>query len=206
MNAFRIRRGGTTSEVRAGTDAEACESSGTTDRTARRCSEGIIVGHVLTSEKLQLARELRRNMTPAERTLWQALRGGQPGVRFRRQQVIDGFIVDFYCNTARLIIEVDSGIHEDQQGHDIARDELLASRGLHIVRFTNDDVTRDLAGILHRSGQPPEHSVPAFTWAHEVAHLLPLSAPEMMSAQPIFAPRSGLGGEVSPTRFSNHVW
>ncbi len=55
------------------------------------------------------ARELRREMTPAEKVLWQELRGNKLGLHFRRQQIIAGFIADFYCYAASLIIEVDAG-------------------------------------------------------------------------------------------------
>ena len=90
-------------------------------------------------------------MTPAERALWAAIRGSRlAGLRFRRQQIVDGFIVDFYCHAARLVIEVDGSIHEDQRGHDEARDELLAGRALRVIRFANDDVLNNLARVLHQ--------------------------------------------------------
>jgi very-short-patch-repair endonuclease len=90
-------------------------------------------------------------MTPAECVLWEAVRGNRlAGLRFRRQQVIDGFIVDFYCHAARLVIEIDGGIHEAQQGHDIARDQILAGRALRVIRFTNDDVLNDLQDVLRQ--------------------------------------------------------
>ena len=109
----------------------------------------IVVGQRVTAEKVQLSRELRRQMTPAERVLWTALRGGHfLGLRFRRQQVIDGFIVDFYCNSARLVVEVDGGIHEDQHGHDAARDQILAARGVRVIRFPNEDVMTNLGHAL----------------------------------------------------------
>ena len=67
----------------------------------------IIPGQKVTKEKLQRAKELRRDMTPAEKLLWQELRANKLGVHFRRQQIIVGFIVDFYCHKAALVIEVD---------------------------------------------------------------------------------------------------
>jgi very-short-patch-repair endonuclease len=88
-------------------------------------------------------------MTLAEARLWAGLRGRRlAGLRFRRQQIIDGFIVDFYCHAARLVIEVDGGIHRDQQGHDEARDRIFTSRGLRILRFTNDAVLERLDDVL----------------------------------------------------------
>jgi very-short-patch-repair endonuclease len=112
---------------------------------------GIITGQHVTDEKRLRSRELRREMTPAERRLWEALRGGRlGGLRFRRQQVIDGFIIDFYCHVARLVVEVDGGIHEDQQGHDEARDHILAGRGIRVMRCSNEDVLGNLDHALRQ--------------------------------------------------------
>ena len=73
-------------------------------------------------KKLQRAKELRRDMTPAEKILWQELRANKLGVHFRRQQVIEGFIVDFYCHKAALVVEVDGDIHDLQQEEDARRE------------------------------------------------------------------------------------
>jgi very-short-patch-repair endonuclease len=116
-----------------------------------RDATGIVAGQRVADEKVQLAWDLRRRMTPAETILWAALRGRRlGGLRFRRQQVVDGFIVDFYCDAAHLILEVDGEIHQDQQGHDAARDQILAGRGLRVIRLTNDEVLGDLRGALRR--------------------------------------------------------
>jgi very-short-patch-repair endonuclease len=77
--------------------------------------KNIIPGQWVTKEKLQRARELRREMTPAEKLLWHELRANKLGVHFRRQKIIAGFIVDFYCHKAALVIEVDGAIHDLQQ-------------------------------------------------------------------------------------------
>ena len=122
---------------------------------------GIVQGQRVTGIKVEQSRQLRREMTEAEQILWQALRGRQ-GLRFRRQQIIDGFIVDFYCHAAGVVIEVDGGIHQQQQQaeYDSARDAALAQRGLRILRVTNDDVTTHLpatlARILNFCGVDPE--------------------------------------------------
>jgi very-short-patch-repair endonuclease len=114
-----------------------------------RDASGIVVGQRVADEKLRLSRDLRRHMTPAEQKLWGALRGRRlAGLRFRRQQVIDGFVADFYCDAARIVVEVDGGIHAEQQGYDAARDEILAGRGLHVIRVTNDDVIERLPNVL----------------------------------------------------------
>ena len=105
--------------------------------------KNIIPGQRVTKEKLQRAKELRREMTPAEKILWQEVRAKKLGVRFRRQQVIAGFIVDFYCHKAALVIEVDGDIHNLQQDEDARRERALSALGLRIVRFGNDEVVRD---------------------------------------------------------------
>jgi very-short-patch-repair endonuclease len=110
--------------------------------------KNIIPGQTVTKEKLQRARELRRDMTPAEKILWQELRGNKLGVHFRRQQVIAGFIVDFYCHKAGLVIEVDGDIHDLQQEEDARREKVLSGMGLRIVRFRNDEVMKNLSAVV----------------------------------------------------------
>lgn len=84
-------------------------------------------------------------MTPAEKILWQELRANRLGVHFRRQQVIAGFIVDFYCHRAALVVEVDGDIHDLQQEEDARREKALNEIGLRIVRFRNDEVLKNLS-------------------------------------------------------------
>ena len=71
-------------------------------------------------------------------------------VHFRRQQVIAGFIVDFYCHKVALVIEVDGDIHDLQQEEDARREKVLSELGLRIVRFGNEEVERDLACVLRK--------------------------------------------------------
>lgn len=88
-------------------------------------------------------------MTQAERLLWDRVRGGQIlGLRFRRQQVIHGFIVDFYYHAARLVIEVDGDAHTGQGDYDAARGEVLTTLGLRVLRIPNDAVLTRLADML----------------------------------------------------------
>jgi very-short-patch-repair endonuclease len=88
-------------------------------------------------------------MTPAEMVLWQHLRANQlDGFRFRRQQIIDGYIVDFYCHRARLVVEVDGGVHTLHTDRDAARDEILAARGLTVLRVTNDEVLSNMPAVI----------------------------------------------------------
>lgn len=100
---------------------------------------------------LTQARHLRRRMTRAEVTLWQTLRGKQlEGLKFRRQQVIGPYVVDFFCAASRLVIELDGGAHadEDAHAHDARRDRWIAAQGLRILRIQNHMVTDDLPGAL----------------------------------------------------------
>lgn len=110
--------------------------------------KNIISGQHVTKEKLQRAKELRRDMTPAEKILWQELRADKLGVHFRRQQVIAGFIADFYCHKAGLVVEVDGDIHDLQQEEDTRREMVLREMGLRIARFRNDEVMNDLFSVV----------------------------------------------------------
>ncbi|MCX7946910.1 MAG: DUF559 domain-containing protein, partial [Hydrogenophilus sp.] len=98
------------------------------------------------------ARELRRDMTPAERRLWSALRSEQLGVKFRRQHPIGPYIADFYSWEAGLVIEVDGSSHftPEAQAYDRERDDYLSALGLTVLRFTNQEVTSQREGVLSR--------------------------------------------------------
>lgn len=87
------------------------------------------------------ARELRRHPTEAARILWRHLRLRQlGGYKFRRQQPLGLYIVDFICLEKRLIVEVDGGQHNEQTGCDSKRDTWLLAQGFHILRFWNHQV------------------------------------------------------------------
>jgi histidinol dehydrogenase len=96
------------------------------------------------------SRRMRTNPTPAENVLWQRLRNHSLGVKFRRQHVIDRFVVDFVCLNARLIVEVDGEIHRDQSGQDAARDAVLQSFGYRVLRFTNRETTQSPETLIAR--------------------------------------------------------
>jgi very-short-patch-repair endonuclease len=72
------------------------------------------------------------------------------GVHFRRQQVIAGFIVDFYCHKAALVIEVDGDIHDLQKDEDAKREKALRELGLRVVRFRNDEVVMNLSTVVEK--------------------------------------------------------
>jgi very-short-patch-repair endonuclease len=104
----------------------------------------------ISAELGQQARQLRRVATPAERVLWNALRAGRlDGHKFRRQHPLGRFILDFYCARSRLCIEVDGEVHAKQRERDLARDATLFSRGVVTLRFSNEQVFRDLSGVLN---------------------------------------------------------
>jgi len=94
---------------------------------------------------------MRREPTPSENRLWQRVRGHKVlGFKFRRQHSIDRFIVDFYCAKARLIVEVEGSIHQYTQEQDTLRRGFLDSLGFRVLRFTNDEVDRDIDGVTER--------------------------------------------------------
>lgn len=109
----------------------------------------IITDQHVPVELKERSKELRRQMTPAESILWKHLRAGRlEGFHFRRQQVIDGYIVDFYCHKANLVVEVDGDIHLGQEEYDRDRDSHLRSRDLIVLRFSNNDVVVTLENVL----------------------------------------------------------
>ena len=102
-----------------------------------------------TPEIEEAARRLRKNMTPAEERLWSALRNKQlNGLRFRRQHPMGDFILDFYCPSCKLVVEVDGEIHGDRTDYDDARTDKLAEYGYTVLRFSNEQVMNDLARVL----------------------------------------------------------
>ncbi len=114
-------------------------------------AKNIVIGQKTSAAKVQAAKQLRQHMTPEENLLWQQLRRNQlDGLHFRRQQVIEGFIVDFYCHAAGLVIELDGPVHDQQIGYDEERDRVLAAHGLCIMRIKNEEVQRDLSQVLAR--------------------------------------------------------
>ena len=102
---------------------------------------------LIPASNRQFARGMRADATKAENILWQALRNERlGGLKFKRQTPIAGYIVDFVCFEARLIVEVDGGQHSGS-ARDAERDALLASQGLRTVRFWNDEVERNIDGV-----------------------------------------------------------
>src|ERR1044071_114198 len=95
------------------------------------------------------ARRLRRDQTDAERKLWFRLRDRRlAGLKFRRQMPIDRYVADFCCESARLIIELDGGQHADRTVSDAERTTALEAQGYLVLRFWNNDVLRNIDGVL----------------------------------------------------------
>nr|WP_294817634.1 endonuclease domain-containing protein [uncultured Sphingomonas sp.] len=99
-------------------------------------------------EDANRAREMRNNPTQTERRLWEALSArGVAGVRFNRQVRIKPYICDLVARTPRLIIEVDGGQHADS-AEDVRRTRYLESKGYRVIRFWNNEVLRNLEGVV----------------------------------------------------------
>ncbi|HKW55653.1 MAG TPA: DUF559 domain-containing protein [Stellaceae bacterium] len=98
----------------------------------------------------EIARRLRRDMTEAEKTMWRLLRSRQlAGFKFRRQQPIRRYIVDFVCFSHSLIVEIDGGQHADSESDEV-RSRFLAREGLRILRFWNNEVLDNRDGVCTR--------------------------------------------------------
>ncbi len=98
-------------------------------------------------------RMLRKTLTKAEELLWHNLRNRRlKGAKFRRQHPVSGYIADFYCHEAKLIIEVDGEIHDlsDHMEHDEGRSYELELNGIHVIRFKNAEILEDLETVLNR--------------------------------------------------------
>jgi very-short-patch-repair endonuclease len=92
---------------------------------------------------------MRHEMTPAERKLWESLRGSRlGGFHFRRQQILGYYFADFYCHQAALVVEIDGGIHQEQQEYDREREQGLQEMGLRLLRFSNKDVFQDFERVV----------------------------------------------------------
>ena len=101
-------------------------------------------------ELLQNAKSLRKTLTKQEKHLWYDFLCKYP-VKIYRQRIVDGFIVDFYCHKAKMVIEIDGSQHYTTEGkeYDTFRSKILKQYGLHVVRFTNMDVDKNFNGVCY---------------------------------------------------------
>jgi very-short-patch-repair endonuclease len=98
---------------------------------------------------ISTARKLRHNQTDAERALWFRLRDRRlRGLKFRRQMPIDRYVADFCCEAARLIVELDGGQHVERSQQDAERTAALEAHGYLVLRFWNNDVLRNIDGVV----------------------------------------------------------
>ena len=111
----------------------------------------------------QYSRQLRENMTDAERQLWSKIRMKQlKGCQFYRQKPIGDYIVDFFCPRAKLIIEVDGSQHfiNETIEYDRIREEYVRSLGLKVLRFTNTEVLKHVEGVVERIEEEMNEEIP----------------------------------------------
>jgi len=102
-------------------------------------------------ETMNTTRLLREKMTPAEKLLWERLKGKQIlGRRFRRQHPIFIFIVDFYCHEARLVVEVDGKIHYQHLEYDDGRTAEMEKFYIEVIRFKNEEIEHDIDEVIIR--------------------------------------------------------
>jgi very-short-patch-repair endonuclease len=100
------------------------------------------------------ARQLRKDSTPPEELLWLALRNGQiAGLKFRRQHPVGRYVVDLYCHSAGLVVEIDGMSHIDQLEQDQERINYFNQQGLKVLRVTNQDVMNDLDAVARGIAQ-----------------------------------------------------
>jgi very-short-patch-repair endonuclease len=111
------------------------------------------MGYYGNRELVGRARVLRSNMTRAEIILWSRLRSKKiNGYKFRRQQPLFDYIVDFYCNDLKLIIEVDGEIHSfsEKISYDSKRDSILKTNGYHIIRLSNFEIETEINSTINK--------------------------------------------------------
>jgi very-short-patch-repair endonuclease len=115
--------------------------------------KNIITNQRVRDLKIHISRNLRKKMTRAEFAFWEMVKNKKLfNLKFRRQQIIDGLIVDFYCNEIGLVIEIDGSIHEiDEQKYiDTQRTKILETRKLKVLRFSNDEVINNTDYIIEK--------------------------------------------------------
>lgn len=123
------------------------------------------------------ARLLRRDQTDVERLLWKCLRSRRfQGLKFRRQHPIGPYIVDFCCPERLIVIELDGGHHADQKQADGQRTAYLEAKGFRVLRYWDNDVMRNLDGVVEDIGQAMNHPHPSPLPKRARARSIPLSS------------------------------
>ena len=117
--------------------------------------------------KFDFAKQLRANLTDAEKFIWQFLRRKQlDGFKFRKQVPIGTYVVDFACLEVLVVIELDGGQHMEDSQYDAKRDQWLQKEGYKVLRFWNNEVFKDIENILETilktcQGHPPPNLLPS---------------------------------------------
>lgn len=100
---------------------------------------------------IELARDMRRNMTETERILWYRLNKRQcGGHKFRAQHPLYRYVLDFYCHEKKLAVEIDGALHEAQSEYDQYRDEFLGSIGIRTLRIKSDELLHDIESVVQK--------------------------------------------------------
>lgn len=104
-----------------------------------------------TKKKIKFAKKLRRRQTRAEKLLWEMVKDGKFGVKFWRQTVLLGWIVDLWCPKRKLVIEVDGSSHDGRENYDAFRAQVMKEKlGARTIRFTNEEVITNSALVEYR--------------------------------------------------------
>ena len=102
-------------------------------------------------KKRDFARQLRNEQTPSEEKVWSLLRDRRLfGLKFRRQHVIEGFVVDFYCHERKLAIEVDGGIHKKRKEYDKLRQVEIEAKDITVIRVNNEDIEDNCCSLIQK--------------------------------------------------------
>jgi len=102
-------------------------------------------------DKKIFSRELRKNSTLEEELVWEKLKNRQyKNLKFRRQHVLLGFVLNFYCHEQKLAIEIDGKIHVKQKEYDCLRQMLIEEKGILFIRITNEEINTDINILLHK--------------------------------------------------------
>jgi len=110
----------------------------------------MMLRNLVSRKKKEYAKRMRKNPMPAEKELWKHLRKKQTGVKFKRQQVLRGYIADFYSPQAKLVVEVDGSSHKGKKEYDERRDGHLALIGFLTLRFSNGEVMNKTRRVVDK--------------------------------------------------------
>ena len=144
--------------------------------------------HKYTQQAKQNAKELRNNATLQEKKLWQYLKNSQLlGYKFRRQQPINNYIVDFFCPELRLIIELDGGHHNEEENinYDKKRSEHLENQGLTVIRVWNNEIDNNIYGVIEYIKNEMQKLIKQDKWIYPTPTSKMLTLPQGEGNQPL---------------------